>query len=56
MSFLNYFSISELGAMYNLTHIQVEEIRKTAAVLQGFGMAIGFFAGLTVMWIVCNYV
>lgn len=55
MSFLNYFTISELGEMFALKKSQVDEIRKTAAVLQGFGMALGFFAGVVVMWIVCNY-
>lgn len=52
MSFLNYFTITELGMMYGLKPDQVEEIRKTAAILQGFGMAIGFFVGMGVAYIV----
>lgn len=48
MSFLDYLSIKELGDMYGLTSSQVAEIRKTAGVLQGFGLALGFFIGVGV--------
>lgn len=45
MSFLNYFSLSELATMYGLNAKQLEELRRTVGILQGVGIAIGFAIG-----------
>lgn len=45
MSFLNYFTLSELADMYGFDAKQLEELRRTVGVLQGVGIAIGFVIG-----------
>jgi hypothetical protein len=48
MAFLDYLSLTEQAEMYGLTALQLNEIRKTAGVLQAIGMAMGFVLGLGV--------